>query len=120
MSEMTFMKLFQFTPYVILRILDFLQGNIPCRVKAFHIVNQPRIFQPVYAAAKPFFSPKHGARTFLHGTNYESLHQHVSPECLPRCYGGLLDMELSYGRETYQLLEPFEKYFESFHMYGFK
>lgn len=48
----------------------------------------------------------------MHGTNYESLHQFLAPHCLPKCYGGLLDMELAHERETYQLLEPFEKYFE--------
>ncbi|TMW51818.1 hypothetical protein DOY81_003117 [Sarcophaga bullata] len=120
LSELTFTKALQFTPTKVIRVLDFIQGNIPGRVKGLHIVNQPRIFQPIFSAAKAFFTTKYGSRIQMHGTNYESLHQYIAPECLPKRYGGLLDMELSYGRETYQLLEPFEDYFEELQTCGFK
>lgn len=118
LSNLTFLKTLHFTPQRIMRMIDFIQGKVPGRIKALHIVNQPSLFQPIFLAAKPFLSDKYGSRLFLHGTNYKSLHQHIAPECLPKCYGGLLDMELSYGRETYQLLEPFEKYFEDLQAYG--
>ena len=119
-SDLTFSKSLQLTPGRAIRILDFIQGNIPGRVKGFHIVNQPRIIQPIFSAAKQFFTTKYGPRICMHGTNYESLHQYIAPECLPKRYGGLLDMELSYGRETYQLLEPFNDYFVELQTCGFK
>ncbi|KAM7351892.1 alpha-tocopherol transfer protein-like [Cochliomyia hominivorax] len=119
LQGLSFLQTFEFNPYAVKRILDYLQGNVPLRIKSFHIVNQPNIFQPIYAAAKPFFSKKHGSRIVLHGTNYKSLHEHISPDCLPECYGGNLKMPLMNGRETYACLEPYEKYFEGLKEYGF-
>ncbi|XP_065356435.1 alpha-tocopherol transfer protein-like [Calliphora vicina] len=120
MVGLSFSQALHFTPYKAKRLLDHIQNNIPLRVKALHIVNQPRIFQPIFAAAKPFFTSKFANRIILHGCNYESLHRYISPECLPACYGGTMNSELMYGRETYELLSYYEKYFESLQMYGFK
>ena len=120
LSDLTFSKSLQLTPGRAMRILEFIQDNIPTRVKGFHIVNQPRIIQPVFYAAKQFFTTKYNPRIHMHGTNYESLHQYIAPECLPKHYGGLLDMKQSYGRETYELMEPFEDYFVELQKCGFK
>ncbi|XP_037824238.1 alpha-tocopherol transfer protein-like [Lucilia sericata] len=120
MQGLTLGRALHYTPYRTKRLLDYIQSNIPLRIKGFHVVNQPKIFQPIYAAAKPFFTTKFAKRIVLHGSNYESLHRYISPECLPECYGGFIKTELMCGRETYELLSNHEKYFESLQTYGFK
>ncbi|XP_065358493.1 alpha-tocopherol transfer protein-like [Calliphora vicina] len=120
LQALSFAQALQHTPYRTKRILDYIQNNIPLRVKGFHIVNQPKIFEPIFSAIKLFFNSKFADRILLHGSNYESLHRYVSPECLPQCYGGTLKSELTYGRETYQLLSHHQNYFEGLQQYGYK
>lgn len=120
LEDFSFGHALEYTPYVVKRFLDFTQNNGPLRFKGLHIINQPRIFQPILGAIKPFFSPKLAERIIAHGTNYESLHRHIAPECLPKCYGGTLDSKLMYGRETYELLAKHEKFFEDLQKYGLK
>ncbi|XP_065356438.1 alpha-tocopherol transfer protein-like [Calliphora vicina] len=120
LQELTFGQALQYTPYRIKRILDNIQNNIPLRVKGFHVVNQPKFFEPIFSTFKLFFNPKFAARIMLHGTNYESLHRYISPEYLPECYGGTMKTEFRYGPETYQLLSHYEKYFEDLLQYGFR
>ncbi|XP_065356436.1 alpha-tocopherol transfer protein-like [Calliphora vicina] len=112
LQGLSFSQALQHTPYRNKRVLDYIQNNIPLRVKGFHVVNQPKIFEPIFAAIKLFFNSKYAERIQLHGSNYKSLHRYVSAECLPQCYGGTMKTELMYGRETYQLLSHFEEYFE--------
>ncbi|KNC22769.1 hypothetical protein FF38_04061 [Lucilia cuprina] len=120
MQGLTLGRALHYTPYRTKRLLDYLQINVPVRVKGFHVVNQPKIFQPIYAAAKPFFSTKFAKRIVLHGSNFESLHRYITPECLPDCYGGFLKTDVRYSDETYKLLSQHEKYFETLQLYGFK
>ncbi|XP_037823506.1 alpha-tocopherol transfer protein-like [Lucilia sericata] len=76
MQGLTLGRALHYTPYRTKRLLD-IQSNIPLRIKGFHVVNQPKIFQPIYAAAKPFFTTKFAKRIVLHGSNYESLHRYT-------------------------------------------
>ncbi|GBM43323.1 Alpha-tocopherol transfer protein-like [Araneus ventricosus] len=64
------------------------QDCLPVRHKAIHIVNNPRIFALVFALLKPLIHKKMRDRIHFHGDNMSSLHEHVSPDVLPREYGG--------------------------------
>ncbi|KAM7353458.1 alpha-tocopherol transfer protein-like [Cochliomyia hominivorax] len=110
----------QMTPYRTKRCLDYLQNNVPIRMKGFHIVNQPKIFQPIFTALKPFFTAKYAKRIVLHGSNWKSLHEYISPDCLPECYGGTLKTKLMFSKETYELLSEHESYYEELQNYGYK
>ncbi|KAI8121598.1 hypothetical protein FF38_04065 [Lucilia cuprina] len=110
----------QYTPNRALRTLNYIQNNIPLRVKALHFINAPKIFESIFAGVKIFFNEKFAKRILIHGKNLETLHRYISPECLPECYGGTLKQELIYGPATYELLSPYQEYFENVAKYGFK
>ncbi|XP_037823505.1 alpha-tocopherol transfer protein-like [Lucilia sericata] len=110
----------QYTPSRALRTLNYIQNNIPLRVKAIHFVNAPKIFEPIFGGVKIFFNEKFAKRILIHSKGFDSLHRYISPEYLPECYGGTLKMDLLYGPETYKLLLPYQEYFENFDKYGFK
>lgn len=110
----------QLTPYIAKRTLDYVQGSIPQRIKGFHIVNQPRILEPIFLALKPFFKEKFRKRIMMHGSNYSLLHQDIAPEYLPECYGGTIKGDMMYGLETYELASHYTEHFESLQKYGFK
>lgn len=60
-----------------------------------HIVKQPFLFNMVWQMFKPFVKDKLKKRMFFHGTKMSSLHAHIPPSHLPKCYDGLLP-ELNY------------------------
>ena len=90
----------------------FLQESVPLRVKNIHIVNQPYIFNMVFQLFKPFLKDKLKNRIIFHGSDRNSLHQYVSPKCLPPCYGGTLQMPLVSGSQWYELLVLCDKEYE--------
>jgi len=48
----------------------------------------------------------------FHGTDRKSLHQYMSPKCLPSQYGGTLEMKTIDGPEWYSLLIQVDKEYE--------
>lgn len=93
---------------------------MPLRIKAIHIVNQPKLFNIVFALFKPFLREKLRKRIIFHGTDRKSLHQHMSPECLPLCYDGTLDTPRVTGDQWYQLLVKCDPEFKQINSYGYK
>ncbi|KAJ9574885.1 hypothetical protein L9F63_007948, partial [Diploptera punctata] len=78
------------TPTFSLRLLTFIQDAMPLRLKEVHIINQPFLFNMVWAMFKPFIREKLKKRMFFHGNKMESLHKHIDPNFLPANYGGKL------------------------------
>lgn len=103
-----------------MQIVDWLQDSVPLRIKAIHIVNQPRIFNIVFSLFKPFLREKLRKRIIFHGTDRNSLHKHMSPECLPLCYAGNLDTPRVTGDQWYQLLVKCDPEFKQINSYGYK
>ncbi|XP_055293616.1 alpha-tocopherol transfer protein-like isoform X2 [Moschus berezovskii] len=64
------------------------QDGFPIRIKAVHVVNEPRIFKGIFAIIKPFLKEKIANRFFLHGSDLNSLHTNLPRDILPREYGG--------------------------------
>ncbi|XP_059935482.1 alpha-tocopherol transfer protein-like isoform X2 [Mesoplodon densirostris] len=64
------------------------QDGFPIRIKAVHVVNEPRIFKGIFAIIKPFLKEKIANRFFLHGSDLNSLHSNLPRNILPREYGG--------------------------------
>ncbi|XP_077024237.1 alpha-tocopherol transfer protein-like isoform X2 [Tamandua tetradactyla] len=64
------------------------QDGFPIRIKAVHVVNEPRIFKGIFAIIKPFLKEKIANRFFLHGSDLSSLHTNLPGSILPKEYGG--------------------------------
>ncbi|KAL2763682.1 alpha-tocopherol transfer protein-like isoform 2 [Daubentonia madagascariensis] len=64
------------------------QDGFPIRIKAVHVVNEPRIFKGIFAIIKPFLKEKIANRFFLHGSDLNSLHTNLPSSILPKEYGG--------------------------------
>ncbi|KFM58761.1 Alpha-tocopherol transfer protein-like protein, partial [Stegodyphus mimosarum] len=69
-------------------ILNCLKDCFPHRVKAIHIVNEPRFFQGFFNIIRFAVPDKLKGRIFFHGNNMEELHKHIPPEILPEELGG--------------------------------
>jgi len=76
------------TPTLAWHLAMIIQDKIPLRLKAIHVLFQPFYFNAMYAVFKPFLKKKLRKRIFMHGSDMESLHQHIDPEHLPCEWGG--------------------------------
>lgn len=119
MDGLSLQQTWQFTPPFAKRIVDWLQDSVPLRIKAIHIINQPKIFNVVFALFKPFLREKLRNRIYFHGTDRDSLHKHMSPECLPKCYAGTIDIPRVKGEDWLILLRKCDKEFEALNQYGY-
>ncbi|XP_015127415.1 alpha-tocopherol transfer protein-like [Diachasma alloeum] len=81
-----------FTPSFASAVLEWVQKCLPVRLKGVHIINQPYIFNMVFAIFKPFLHEKLRKRVHFHGTNRPALLSHIEAKALPRRYGGDLDI----------------------------
>lgn len=120
MDGLTLQQTWQFTPPFAKRIVDLLQEAMPIRLKNLHIVNQPYVFNMVFALFKPFLREKLRSRIIFHGTDRKSLHQYISPKCLPACYDGTLEIPRIKGVQWYSLLVQSDKEYEAINSYGYK
>lgn len=89
-----------------------LQDSVPLRIKNIHIVNQPYIFKIVFNLFKPFLREKLRNRIIFHGSDRKSLQEHMSPKCLPECYGGTLNLPRINGVQWLELLLKCDKEYE--------
>ncbi|XP_062548867.1 alpha-tocopherol transfer protein isoform X2 [Armigeres subalbatus] len=119
MDGLTMQQAWQFTPPFAKRIVDWLQDAVPLRIKGIHIINQPKIFNVVFALFKPILRDKLRNRIVFHGTDRESLHKHISKGCLPPCYGGNVDAPRVKGEEWYELLLKCDGEYTAINKYGY-
>ncbi|XP_058795506.1 alpha-tocopherol transfer protein-like [Phymastichus coffea] len=108
MDGLTLTHVTYFTPSFAAAVVDFVQRCLPCRLKGVHIINQPFIFNMVFAFFKPFLQEKLRKRIHFHGTDRNSLKKFIDAACLPERYGG----ELEFPNEP--LGEPFIKFLSTF------
>lgn len=119
MDGLTLQQTWQFNPPFAKRILDWLQEAVPLRVKNIHIINQPYVFNMVFALFKPFLREKLKSRIIFHGTDRKSLHQYLSPKCLPDCYGGTLQIPRVTGPQWLELLLMCDQEYDAINSYGY-
>ncbi|XP_058795623.1 alpha-tocopherol transfer protein-like isoform X1 [Phymastichus coffea] len=120
MDGLSLQQTMQFTPPFAKRIVDWLQDAMPLRIKNIHIVNQPYIFNMVFALFKPFLREKLKNRIVFHGKDRKSLHKYISPKCLPECYGGTISIPRVTGSQWLELLMMCDKEYEAINSYGYK
>lgn len=66
MDGLSLQQTWQFTPAFAKRIVDWLQDAMPLRIKNIHIINQPTLFNMVFALFKPFLREKLRNRVSIH------------------------------------------------------
>ncbi|XP_063838487.1 clavesin-1-like isoform X2 [Ostrinia nubilalis] len=119
MKGLSFSQVMQFTPSFAKMIVDWIQDCVPIRLKAVHIINQPYIFNMLFAIFKPFLREKLRSRIHFHGSNKQSLLAHVDASALRLRHGGTLpDPEIS-GKILWQMLRHYEEDFKAANSYGY-
>ncbi|XP_014212881.1 alpha-tocopherol transfer protein-like isoform X2 [Copidosoma floridanum] len=119
MDGLSMQQTMQFTPPFAKRIVDWLQDAVPLRIKNIHIINQPYIFNMVFALFKPFLREKLKSRIIFHGKDRKSLHKHISAKWLPECYGGTLTIPRVTGSQWLELLLLCDHEYEAINSYGY-
>ncbi|KAL4217917.1 hypothetical protein ACF0H5_022656 [Mactra antiquata] len=76
------------SPFYAKRIASLLQDCFPMRFKGIHYVNEPAVFDYVFAIIRPFMKQKILDRIHFHGTKYEELREYIDINDLPSDYGG--------------------------------
>ncbi|XP_061390238.1 alpha-tocopherol transfer protein-like [Musca vetustissima] len=118
---LTLSQVLLFTPAIAIRIIQYLQDGMGVRLRGYHIINNPKIFDIVYAITKPFINPNMYDIVHFHGTDIPALHRYISTECLPECYGGTLkSSQRSFGEQWIQIFEKYENDYEQYQEYGYK
>lgn len=76
-------------------VMALMVTSFPMKTHAIHIIHQSWIFDIIYSMFKPLLNKKMQDRVYFHGDDMSSLHTHISPEYLPKKYGGINE-ELPY------------------------
>lgn len=101
-----------FTPSFASAVLEWVQRCLPCRLKGVHIVNQPYIFNMVFAIFKPFIHEKLRKRIYFHGTNRDSLLEQLEAKAIPTEYGGEFNLPKEpLGEALYEYFHAYEEEF---------
>ncbi|XP_077518455.1 alpha-tocopherol transfer protein-like [Amblyomma americanum] len=107
-----------FTPSVIRTFLSLVQDVIPVRVKGAYIINNPALFDVLFAIAKPFMKSKLVKRVRLFGYNLEELHTLVPDDVIPEEHGGTLE-SYDYDVIKEELMNE-DKFFQEIDSHGYR
>lgn len=118
MDGLSLQQTWQFTPQFAKRIVDWLQDSVPMRIKGIYVVNQPKIFNIVFALFKPFLREKLRNRIYFIGNDLEQLHKHISPKHLPAAYGGTSPLPRVNGDQWYDMLKQCDPEYKAINSYG--
>ncbi|XP_049775676.1 alpha-tocopherol transfer protein-like [Schistocerca cancellata] len=110
----------QFSPSFAKMLLHWVQDCIPIRLKAIHVVNQPYIFNMVFAIFKPFIKEKLRHRLHFHGRDRGSLLEHIEVKALPTELGGIMNLPPPPADRMIELLESYEDIFEERRSQGYR
>ncbi|XP_074097677.1 clavesin-2-like [Cotesia typhae] len=110
-----------FTPSFASAVLEWVQKCLPVRLKGVHIVNQPFIFNMVFAVFKPFLMEKLRKRIHFHGTDKASLTKIIDRKALPTRYGGDLELPAEpIGHAFWEYFCNFKEEFEEADKLGYR
>ncbi|XP_070577967.1 alpha-tocopherol transfer protein-like [Ptychodera flava] len=98
-------------PYFARMNTSILQNAMPMRIKGFHFINTPTIFEAGMALWRPLMSEKMRQRMHLHGDEYGTLHKHIPSAVLPTDCGGTSSQLDTRCREWMEKLLEFEDKF---------
>ncbi|XP_067887001.1 alpha-tocopherol transfer protein [Heterodontus francisci] len=79
----------EINPTIAKKIAAVVVDSFPLKVRGIHMINEPVLFDSVFAIIKPFLSEKIRERIHMHGNNYQhNLCKHFPVHILPPEYGG--------------------------------
>lgn len=120
LEGLSIQHVYQMGPTFAKLAVQWAQECVPLRMKGHHVVNQPYIFNMLFALFKPFLSQKFRNRVYFHGRDCNSLLKHIDENSLPKKYGGKMD-NLQFDRmEFYELLFNYQDDFEKRTKYGYR
>nr|XP_034839030.1 alpha-tocopherol transfer protein-like [Maniola hyperantus] len=119
LKGLSFSQVMQFTPSFAKMVVDWIQDCIPIRLKGVHIVNQPYIFNMLFAIFKPFLSDKLRSRIFFHGSDRKSLLKHIDGDALMQRIGGSLPDDGISGEVMWKMMHHYEESFRRAASYGY-
>ncbi|CAG4997968.1 unnamed protein product [Parnassius apollo] len=119
MKGLSFSQVMQFTPSFAKMVVDWIQDCIPIRLKAVHIINQPYIFNMLFAIFKPFLREKLRSRIHFHGSDMQTLLSHIDAKALRVRHGGLLPEPEITGEVLWKMLHHYEENFKVANSYGY-
>lgn len=120
MEGLSLSQVTYFTPRFAAMVVEWVQKCLPCRLKNIHIINQPFIFNMVFAIFKPFLSEKLRKRIHFHGTNKQNLVASIGGHALPKKYGGELNLlDKPHGEDVWKYFASFQEEYEDFLQYGY-
>ncbi|CAN8026933.1 unnamed protein product, partial [Ixodes persulcatus] len=118
LDGLTMSHLLYYTPSEIKTIIKLIQECYPLRIKGVYVVNNPALFELLFAVAKLFLKPKLLKRFRFIGRDYEKLHELIPRDRLPEEYGGTLD---PFDYDDYERnLRSQENYFVELGRYGYR
>lgn len=120
MDGLSLQQTWQFTPQFAKRIVDWLQDSVPMRIKGIYIINQPKIFNVVFALFKPFLREKLRNRIIFIGNDQKLLHKHITPEYLPPSYGGSSSIPRVSGDMWFDMLKQCDAEYKAINSFGYK
>ncbi|ODM87849.1 Retinaldehyde-binding protein 1 [Orchesella cincta] len=90
-----------YTLHKTLRIINICWYSYPLKVKGIYYVNVPIYLVYLYKLVKPFLTSKFKERLKLStkDNTFETLHENLSPDLLPKCVGGILEDEEAFDWE---------------------
>nr|XP_050039171.1 alpha-tocopherol transfer protein-like [Dermacentor andersoni] len=107
-----------YTPSVIRTLVSLIQECFPLRLKKIYIINNPPIFDFLFAIAKTFLKAKLAKRIRLFGYNLTELHQLVPDDVISKEHEG------TNGSFDYDQLErelkTAENFFQALSSYGYR
>lgn len=81
-----------FTGPDVARGVNMLQDCFPARLAVIYVLHQPALLSAIVALFMPFVNKESlGQKFILCGSNYETLHEHVPKDQLPKTFGGTAD-----------------------------
>ncbi|KAK8788719.1 hypothetical protein V5799_021497 [Amblyomma americanum] len=107
-----------YTPYNVRKFVKLVQDCCPMRIKEVYVINNPAVFDILFAIAKPFLKHKLVKRFHLLGYDLNKLHGLVPDDLIPEKYGGTLE---SYDYDDIEReLKARDEVFEQWNSYGYR
>ncbi|XP_020286463.1 alpha-tocopherol transfer protein-like isoform X2 [Pseudomyrmex gracilis] len=104
LKDITMAHAWQVTPQVASLVLSLMVTSFPMKTHSLHILHQSWIFDAMFAVFKPLIDTNMRNKIFFHGNNYDSFHEHIAPEYLPKMYGGVRN-EVPYDKWITSLIK---------------
>ncbi|XP_021939899.1 alpha-tocopherol transfer protein-like isoform X2 [Zootermopsis nevadensis] len=89
----------------------YIQEAFPGIVIANHMVNAGPVIEAFINIGKPFMNKELASKIFIH-SSFDTLHEHVTKDALPKEFGGNLDSLSSYSKITMAQLEKYRDWFK--------